>query len=244
MKRLKAVLKIWNTAIFGNVFQIVQRAEDKVNKAEAILTHSRSDEDRVNLNLAEATLKKALLQQEIFWKQKFRITWLREGDRNTKFFHASVIDKRRQASIKSIKLPSGPTLHSEADIGQEAVNHFSNIFKSDPSPTPSSLLDCIPPLISVHMNSFLLSPLDLTEVRHAVVAIPLDSAPSSDGFSRHFFSPCWDIIKHDILEAALEFFKGGLTLRAFWCTSIFLIPKKKNATNFSDYRPISLCNCI
>ena len=35
----------------------------------------------------------------IYWKQKARVEWLQEGERNTKFFHNSVIQNRNSSRI-------------------------------------------------------------------------------------------------------------------------------------------------
>lgn len=42
-------------------------------------------------------------QEEILWRQKSRIHWLQEGERNTKFSHNSMIQRRHQKIIVFIK---------------------------------------------------------------------------------------------------------------------------------------------
>ena len=45
-------------------------------------------------------------QEEILWRQKSRVQWLREGERNTRFFHKAMIQHIQQNRIFFLKDPS------------------------------------------------------------------------------------------------------------------------------------------
>lgn len=45
-------------------------------------------------------LNELLLKEEIFWKQRSRILWLKEGDQNTKFFHQRTKARNKFNSIE------------------------------------------------------------------------------------------------------------------------------------------------
>ena len=79
------------------------------------------------------------------------------------------------------------------------------------------------------------------EVWEAVRAQGLDKAPGPDGFPARFYVACWPIIKGDIMEAFQAFgrqdFRG---LTSINCALISLFPKKPDALDVRDFRPISL----
>jgi hypothetical protein len=66
-------------------------------------------------------------QEEVLWKQKSRIQWLREGDRNTKFFHNSLLQRRNQNRILTLVQGLGERTDSHEVIERELVNHFKTL---------------------------------------------------------------------------------------------------------------------
>ncbi|XP_058111996.1 uncharacterized protein LOC131255315 [Magnolia sinica] len=125
-----------------------------------------------------------------------------------------------------------------------AVEHFKLQFSAVPCVDQSHLLDCIPPLISQQINDTLLADPSLLEVHQAILSIPKEAAVGPDGFSGSFFTGCWSIIVDDILKAVTFVFHGGAIPRAVNASLICLILKSPAPRSFSDFRPISLCNCF
>ena len=56
--------------------------------------HYDSVEGREELHKAQVELNRALAIQEQFWRQKSRVKWLNSEDRNTRYFHAVVKQRR------------------------------------------------------------------------------------------------------------------------------------------------------
>ena len=63
-------------------------------------------------------------QEEIIWKQKSRVLWLKEGERNTRFFHKSTMANKAHNKISSIKNEGGNLLNSHEEIEAVLVQHF------------------------------------------------------------------------------------------------------------------------
>ncbi|PON76387.1 hypothetical protein PanWU01x14_034410 [Parasponia andersonii] len=65
---------------------------------------------------------------ESIWKQKSREDWLKEGDQNTKFFHASTVVRRKRNHILAIEKNNGDWLRCRATIGNYLNENFTNLF--------------------------------------------------------------------------------------------------------------------
>ncbi|CAN1807737.1 Transposon TX1 uncharacterized 149 kDa protein [Linum perenne] len=71
-----------------------------------------------------------------------------------------------------------------------------------------------------------------------------DKSPGPDGFTSEFFKRSWSLVGGDIVSAVKTYFKNGKLHRSVNYTLLSLIPKKVNASNIRDYRPIACCNVL
>ncbi|XP_071929043.1 uncharacterized protein [Coffea arabica] len=237
----RRVIQTWNKQHFGNVFDAVRSAEMGVQRAEEAMDQYASEECQVELSKAQAELRHALSIEEQFWSQKARVKWLKHGDRNSRYFHAVVRQRRAQGMIHRIKKSNGVWVDKNDDIATEAITYFSDLFTCSLE-SSSDLRYLIPSIISEEDNEKLEEVPSIEEVYRVVRSMDGDSAAGPDGFTGKFFTFAWEVVAQDVYNAILSFFCGAELPRFITSTSIVLIPKMPNPQDFSQYRPISLCN--
>jgi hypothetical protein len=96
-------------------------------------------------------LEERKAQEEILWRQKSCIQWLKEGDRNTKFFHRSTIQRRHANHITQLISDNGQTRHTHEELEEEMVNYYQNLMSEpqrDRSQAITQITQHIPSLIS------------------------------------------------------------------------------------------------
>ena len=83
-------------------------------------------------------------------------------------------------------------------------------------------------------------PFTSDEVLQVVKDLQRDKAPGPDGFTMAFFQKCWLVIEEDVMGFFPEVYTHCKFEHSLNATFIALIPKKQNASNIQDFRPISL----
>ena len=82
------------------------------------------------------------------------------------------------------------------------------------------------------------------EILQVVRDMEGDKASGPDGFTMAFYHHCWRVVEKDVLAIFEEFFQHCKFEKSFNATFIALIPKKIDASNVRDFRPISLVGSV
>ncbi len=207
-------------------------------------------EELRSLSLEECTLRPRLkvrfeelcLLEEIKWKQRSRVQWLKAGDANTKFFHIKANRRRSQNFIS--QLSDGSALLSPQDsIAAHLRSFFTDLLGTEPSSAAPLDLDWLYSHEDLDL-SCLHTPFSEEEVRRAVFSSAPDKAPRPDGLSMRFYQHFWTILKDDILGVFNNLHSERANLNRINTSWICLIPKKGEASTARDFRPISLVNSL
>ena len=98
--------------------------------------------------------------------------------------------------------------------------------------------------ISVEVASWLDRPFEEEEVLGVINDFNGDKAPGPDGFSMVFFQSCWCVLKIEIMAVFHNFHTQAVFERSLNALFLALIPKKVDAVEVKDFRPISLVGGI
>ncbi|XP_071924897.1 uncharacterized protein [Coffea arabica] len=103
VKRSRVNLLKWNSKIQGNSKQKIEQIKDQLQQLNLSDTEAKRERKKSLKN----ELKKSYRDEEIYWGQKARVQWLKAGDKNTRFFHASVEGRRRRNKVVNIQREDG-----------------------------------------------------------------------------------------------------------------------------------------
>ncbi|XP_060969581.1 uncharacterized protein LOC133036837 [Cannabis sativa] len=103
IEKCSEVLAEWGKEITGSFKTRISKCEKRIK-----LLKGRRDADSAKRYQEEnERLAKMLTQKEIFWRQRSKQLWLKEGDHNSKYFHAAAKTRKRNNQINNLRDDSG-----------------------------------------------------------------------------------------------------------------------------------------
>ncbi|PNX90114.1 endonuclease/exonuclease/phosphatase family protein, partial [Trifolium pratense] len=140
------------------------------------LQHARDQGSVSNANYVNALRKRMthlLVQDDLFWRQRAKNHWYRDGDLNTRFFHASATSRRKVNRISYLKDDSGLRTTDISGMCNLAKNYFDELFQKQAS-TRGPVISTIMPTIFDDDNEKLTSPFKIEEFKEALFSMHSD----------------------------------------------------------------------
>ncbi|KAL8155863.1 hypothetical protein AgCh_001059 [Apium graveolens] len=193
--------------------QIVKEVWDieRITKARQTIKHLQGCRDEAacsRFQEAKQRLADILDQREIYWRQRSKQLWLKSGNKNTKYFHASANSRHKNNLIHKLKNDSGDWVDWDHGLANVIVDYFSEIFASS-EVRWQEVIECIHPTISENDNIELLQEITGEEVRKALFSMNLDKSPGPDGMTPAFYQKYWQVMGRDVIQLVRDFFVSG-----------------------------------
>jgi predicted XRE-type DNA-binding protein len=175
---------MWNKSCFGCTQSRIKELEEKIKSIQDAAPTKENIELEASLNLE---LNDWLKTEELKWHQKSRELWLKESDKNSKFFYLSTLVHKRINLISEIQLDNRSWVHSREEISSYFLGKFVEVFTSSSPLDPIGLEELFTLCISESENANLSRILDFLEIKDAIWEMHPLKAPGPDGLPDLFF---------------------------------------------------------
>ncbi|KAH7834805.1 hypothetical protein Vadar_019912 [Vaccinium darrowii] len=130
LKFCRKALKIWSKEEFGN-------NKIRLNKLKNLLYDlqlaSPTSDNMKAQQLVIKDMEEVYAREEMYLHQRSRVNWLNYGDRNSSFFHATMVQRRQRNQILRLKAEDGAWCTNEDEINGCIAEYFSNLFRDQGS---------------------------------------------------------------------------------------------------------------
>jgi hypothetical protein len=203
LKNMLAALKQWSLTHFSSVRKELETLRAQLASLQATNADSGAVKETIR------NMNDLLYREEMLWLQRSRVAWLREGDRNTKFFHQPAAWRARKNRIRKLRRGDGVWVHDMNEMIGMVNDYFKTLYDKDDNVNPQVVSSLFEACITSDMNDELCKPFTDEEIGNALFQIGPLKAPGPDGFPARFFQRNWGVLKEDVINAVKRFFEEG-----------------------------------
>lgn len=180
---LSSFMAKWGMNFFHKFKVKIRKQKEVLNKLV-----DEIDEESVKQYFEERDkLNVLLVNKEVYCKQKAKVFWLKEGDSNSKFFHAYASARKRTNFINHLRTDESDLVTDTKEMHSVVVDYFNKLLDGqkdvnyDDDENRESL-------VSDEQNQALMEDITFEEFTRAVKQMHPDKASGPDGLNPAFFS--------------------------------------------------------
>lgn len=196
----------------------------------------------MQLNEPKRNLGATLMKKELHWKQRAKQFWLKEGDKNTRFFHNMASARRKINSIKRLQRDDGSWASVINSIRVVVKDYYERIFSAAEGESEvDQVLQGIHPSMDAGMNEVLTENFTIEEFKVALFEMHADKSLGPDSFNPAFYQKFWDFLKGDVFTNSVSWLMNESLPQGLKGTNIVLIPKVDNPTHLKPEGLATYC---
>jgi hypothetical protein len=191
LQDVQSSLRSWEQDVFGSVWKSLAslRQELEVVRGNSIGAGPSKRERQIMARISEM-----LSREEIMERQRSRLDWLKDSDRNTTLFHAKSRARAKRNKIAALRRDDGTMATESEELERIANDFYKQLFSAQESLMSDLVLEHVPPKVTDEMNLRLTRPYSPREVEQALQQMKPNKAPGPDGFTvgfYHYIGTCW-----------------------------------------------------
>lgn len=112
-------------------------------KAQLVMLENSSMDEYSSseVNMLRREVNVLVEKEEIFWRQQSHVAWLKEGDRNTQFYHACASHRKKANRIRGLRDDQDVWQTDSLAINNIAVDYFHRLFDSSRPDCKTEVVD-------------------------------------------------------------------------------------------------------
>ncbi|CAN0860154.1 LINE-1 retrotransposable element ORF2 protein [Linum grandiflorum] len=174
LKHCEMKLSNWSSVKFGEIPRRITQLRRSLRDTKL---QFKDNNWRSRKRKMELELKDLLYKNEQRWKQRARMDWLKDGDKNTKVFHAKATKRRKKNTIKRLRDDQGRLFVGQSEVTECLLTFFSDLYKSNAAEADWRLVDVVEKKVTDDMNRSLLRPFTGEEIKCALFQMGATKAP-------------------------------------------------------------------
>ena len=143
------------------------------------------------------------------WRQRSKIAWLHNGDRNTRFFHSKASQHYRGNYITKLHDANGGWCSSQVQVKATIVDFYQNLFTSSSPSNFEEVIKTIPHVVTDEMNDMLTTEFHIEEVEVALKQMAPLKALGPNGMPPLFYQSYWSLLGFDMSTTILHYLNSS-----------------------------------